>query len=297
MSSEEGIDAIEDAFQRTPRCAVHADREARRTPCERCGNFACEACFDREDETLCATCRERVGEGIAWEREDLGGPSTRLWETVKQVLPAPYTSFERLGEGAGLTTSIYFAFLINVASYGAPFLVCAPCILLALGSVGTNDEIPGTPRSAIVLATCVVTFAIPFLIAVFGLVGSTLQACVYHLAARVAGGTASFVSSLRACLYLQVTAPIGAVVWLLGRIPLVGLLLTLLWYATSLVWQTFALAGHAKGMHRIDAHRAWLVAAVPALALIAAFVAAFVLFFSLIFALIAGDPTLLEDID
>jgi hypothetical protein len=295
VSSDEGIDALEDAFQRTPRCAVHPEREARRAPCERCGNYACEPCFERPDDALCAACRERVGDGVAWEREDLGGPSTRLWETVKQMLPAPYTTFERLGEGDGLPSALYFAFLVNLASYGAPFVLCAPCILLAIGTINPDD--PDTSRTAIVLATCVITFAIPLVVAAFSVVGSFLQSLVYHAAALVAGGTASFASSLRACLYLQVTAPIAAVVWLLGRIPLFGFVLTLLWYTASLVWQTFALAGHAKGMHRIDSQRAWLVAAVPAIVLVVAFLGLFVLFFGLIFALLAGDPSFLEDID
>jgi hypothetical protein len=296
VSSEEGIEALEDAFQRTPRCAVHADREARRTPCERCGNYACEPCFERDDEVLCAACRERVGETVAWEREDaLMGPLSRLSETVKQLLPAPYTSFERLGEGRGVWSAVLFASFVNLVSYGLPVLVCSPCTLLALMALPSQ---PGAASQGFMIgAACGFSIGFPLGAAVFAVIGAAINACLYHLAAVVAGGTASFGASFRACLFLHATAPLAATVWILGRIPILGLFLSLTWYVGALVWQTFALAGHAKGIHRIDAQRAWLVASVPALALVASFVLMLFLFMGLVFALLGNDPSFLEDLD
>jgi hypothetical protein len=42
-------------------CARHPEREARAV-CSRCGDFACEACFEDPQSTVCAECRERGAE-------------------------------------------------------------------------------------------------------------------------------------------------------------------------------------------------------------------------------------------
>ncbi len=295
MSSEEGIDALEDAFQRTPHCAVHADRPARRTPCERCGSYACEPCFERDDEALCAACRERVGETVAWERDELGGSFERMSQTVKQLVPAPYRSFERLGEGNGFWSAVGFAVFVNFVSFGMPMLLCSPCLVLGLGAMPTDGRDGG---GAVLFGTaCGFMIGFPLGAAAFAVIGAGINAVLYHLAARVAGGVGTFTSSVRACLFLHALAPISSLVWILGRVPLVGIAFTLAWYLAALVWQTFALAGHAKGIHRIDSQRAWLVAAVPALALVASTVAIVVLFFGLILALLGSDPRFLEGID
>ncbi len=253
-------------FERGPRCAVHPERSARHAPCARCGSYACEACFGGEGETLCAPCRERVGEPIAWERDTDRGVLARLWATSVQVLPAPFTSFEGIRAGKGLASALVFALLQNLLSYAFPMLLCAPCTLFALAMLPEDRE---TPRDTFLLALCAVVVGTPILMAGVSLVVSTLQGLLYHLAASVAGGTADVVESLRAAYFLNALAPVTAAVWLLGRIPLLGIVISLVGFCGGLVWQTFALAGHARGGHRIADQRAWLVAAVPALSTLA----------------------------
>lgn len=46
----------------TPHCAVHPDAPARPAPCARCGNFACEFCFEHPAHDLCPACSEATGE-------------------------------------------------------------------------------------------------------------------------------------------------------------------------------------------------------------------------------------------
>lgn len=295
MSIEGTIDALEDQFQRAPRCAVHPEREARRAPCERCGAFACEECFGTSSEERCAGCRVRVGETLAWERPDLGGPLLRAWETTKQLLPEPFRSFEGLREGRGVASAAAFASTTNVVSHALPLLLCSPCVLLGLGAIRYDDLPRDIDRDAFVLLLLVGLVCAPFVAALFALFGALLTAAVYHLAAVVAGGAASFGSSLRACLFLQVLAPIGVAAWTLGRIPLVGILITLAWWVGSLVWQTFALAGHAHGAHRIEGQRAWLVGAMPALVGIGLFVAAFgLLLLFAAFVAAVDDPSFVD---
>ncbi|MBX7191983.1 MAG: YIP1 family protein [Sandaracinaceae bacterium] len=266
MSGEVELDRIEDAFHRTPRCAVHAEREARRVPCARCGSYACEECFGAASETLCVACRQRVGESLAWERDDGGGVFARLWATTVQMLPAPFTAFEGIRVGKGLWSAIQFAVIENVVSYAVPMLLCAPCTFFALSFAPAD---PDLPRGVLGAAMCGLLAAIPFVVAAFALLGALFTGLLYHLAASVAGGTGELVESLRAALFLQVLAPISAFTWMLGRIPILGIVVTLVGFAGTLVWQTFALAGHARGAHRIADSRGWLVAAVPALATLA----------------------------
>lgn len=40
-----------------PRCAAHPERTAR-AACSRCGDFACEACFNEPDCDLCPPCKQ-----------------------------------------------------------------------------------------------------------------------------------------------------------------------------------------------------------------------------------------------
>ncbi len=187
MSDEAAIDALEDSFQRTPRCAVHADRDARRTPCARCGSYACEACFERADETLCRPCRERIGETLPWERDE-GGVLTRYWATLVHVLPAPHASFQGIREGNGLVSALVFAALSNVVSYGLPMLLCAPCSLGALALVGTSpNRHEEVPMSVLLAATACVMFAIPPFVAAVQIVASLVMGLLYHGAASLAG--------------------------------------------------------------------------------------------------------------
>lgn len=298
MSDDAAIDALEDSFQRTPRCAVHADREARRTPCARCGSYACEACFERADETLCASCRARVGEALPWERDE-GGVLTRYWATLVHVLPAPYTSFQGIREGNGLSSALLFAVLSNLVSYGVPMLLCAPCMLGLLGIVGMNPAGPDrdVPTGVLMATTACVLFAIPPFVAGAQVLASLVVGLLYHGAASLAGGVGSLTESLRAALFTNVLAPVSAAAWLLGRIPILGILVTLASYGLTMLWQTFALAGHAHGVHRIQDNRAWLVAAVPALATVVLVVGGIFLLVFFVFASMGLEEGFLEDLD
>lgn len=298
MSEDAAIDALEDSFQRTPRCAVHADRDARRTPCARCGSYACEVCFERPDETLCRSCRDRVGEVIPWERDE-GGTLARYWGTLVHVLPAPYTAFQGIRAGHGVGSAMLFAGLSNLVSYGLPMLVCTPCMIGLLGVVGIDagPQERDAPMALVLALTACTLLSLPLMIAGIQVVLSLAVGLVYHGAARLAGGEGSLGESLRVALFTNVLAPVSAAAWVLGRIPILGILITLASYGLSLLWQTFALAGHAHGVHRIQDNRAWLVAAVPALATIAAFVGLVLFFVFVVFATLGLEEGFLEGID
>ena len=238
----DALDPLEDAFHRTPRCALHPERDARRAPCARCGSYACEACFVTETETLCSSCRERVGAGLAWERDPESGSFARLWATVVEALPSPFTVFEGVRDGS-LGSALAFATLINLLSYGAPMLLCGPCLVGLVAYMPAPDDVPRSLFLAI--AVGLVVF-VPFLMTAVQLLVTAALGTTYHLAARLAGGSASFVASLRAMLFTNVLAPIGASSWFLGRIPVLGVVFSLAAYVGSVVWQTFALAGHAQ---------------------------------------------------
>lgn len=259
MSATDPLEELEDAFHRAPRCAIHPEHLARREPCARCGSYACEACFVSPTETLCASCRARVGAGIAWEREPSRGVLERLWTTLVETLPSPYGTFEGIREG-GLTSALLFALLVNVLSYGVPMLLCAPCML---GAFAFLPETGGVPRSWMLGIAVAVVVLLPPLAAGLQVATSLALGLVYHASALVAGGRASLTSSLRAMLFTHVLAPISAAAWVLGRIPILGFVISLASYVGNAVWQTFALAGHARGAHGIDDWRAWLVAAMP----------------------------------
>lgn len=289
--STDPLDSLEDAFHRTPRCAVHAEREARRAPCSRCGSYACEECFGTPRETLCESCRGRVGAAIAWEVEDGGHVLARFWSTVVQALPAPVATFEGVRDGEGLLSAVWFATLANVVSYGIPMLLCAPCMLGAFALLPVDREIPRGVLLGIGMASLV---AFPTFMAVFSVVLSLFVGLAYHLGALVAGGAASLVSSLRAALFLNVLAPVSAASWVLGRIPILGMLVTLVTVVGTLVWQTLALAGHARGAHGITDGRAWLVGAIPALLTVTMMAGMIVLVLALA---LADGNGFLEDID
>lgn len=297
MSDDAAIDALEDSFQRTPRCAVHADRDARRAPCARCGSYACELCFERPDETLCRSCRERVGETIPWERDE-GGVLARYWGTLVHVLPAPYTAFQGIREHHGLGSALIFAGLSNLLSYGLPMLLCTPCMVGLLAMVGLDaPRDREAPVEVVLAATACVMLSLPAMIAAIQLALSLFVGLLYHGAARLAGGVGSLSESLRAALFTNVLAPVSAAAWVLGRIPILGILITLASYGLTLLWQTFALAGHAHGVHRIQDNRAWLVAAVPALATVAAVVGLVFLLVFVVFATLGLEEGFLEGID
>jgi hypothetical protein len=290
VSGEDRIDALEDAFQRAPRCALHPERVARRTPCARCGGYACEACFVSPDETLCESCRARVGAGIAWERDPSRGVLERLWATLTETLPSPYTTFEGLRDGS-FTSALLFAAIVNVVSYGAPMLLCAPCMLGAFAFLPGDDEVPRSWMLGIAVGMVVLA---PPLAAATQIAASLALGLVYHVSALVAGGRGSLRASLRAMLFTHVLSPISAVAWLLGRIPILGFVISLASYVGNSIWQTFALAGHARGAHGIDDWRAWLVAATPILVGVGVVVALVAL---VVVIALADGFGLLEDID
>ena len=270
---------------------MHAEREARRAPCARCGSYACQECFGSERETLCASCRERVGGVIAWEADDGGHVLARGWATVVQAIPAPFSTFEGVRDGEGLLSALWFATFVNVVSYGVPMLLCAPCVLGTFALIPLEHDMP---RGALLGIGTTMMLAFPALMAGFAVGLSVIVGLVYHLAAVVAGGTASLESSLRAALFLNALAPVSAASWILGRIPLIGILVSLATLVGSVVWQTFALAGHARGAHGISDNRAWLVGAVPAMLTLAMMAAAVFVVLAVAF---ADGSGLLEDID
>ncbi len=274
---------------------MHAAREARRTACARCGSYACEECFGSDRETLCVSCRERVGGVIAWEADDAGHVLARGWATVTQAIPAPFSTFEGVRDGEGLLSALWFATFVNVVSYGVPMLLCAPCLVGAVALIPRleSETAQDTAFSIVPIMVCSAA-AFPMLMAGFAVLLSLIVGLVYHLAAVIAGGTASLVSSLRAALFLNALAPVSAASWILGRIPLIGILVSLATLVGSVVWQTFALAGHARGAHGINDNRAWLVGAVPAVLTLAMMAAAVFLVLALAF---ADGSGLLEDID
>ncbi len=271
-----------------PRCGVHPERPARERPCERCGAFACDACFDEEplpdaldassgEARLCRSCRERTGRGpVPWEdlRLSLGG---RLGGTIARALLHPVATFEAIGEG-DLGRAASFSIVATLTGY-APVLA-----LVALGFGLVMAFMPGTTPVAEglpVAMLCGVLSILPAAIVAFSLFTDLVFAVVLHVTAVVLGGRGSFEGSLRGALYTSAVRVVLAPLSIFMFIPLLGPLLSLVVRVGMLVWCGFALAGTARRVHHLDPSRAALAGAAAPLAIALLFVVLMALVFVL----------------
>lgn len=271
-----------------PRCGVHPERPARELPCERCGAFACDECFEdvpgphtpdgpRAEEQLCRSCRERTGRGtVPWEDLRLSLAS-RLGRTIARALAHPITTFEAIGEG-DLARAASFSIVSTLAGY-APVLAF---VALGFGLVmafmpGTTPVADGLPIAIL----CGVLAILPAAIVAFSLFTDLLFAVIFHVAALLLGGRGGFEGSLRGALYTSAVRVVLAPLSIFMFVPLLGPLLSLAVRVGMLVWCGFALSGTARRVHRLDPNRAALAGAAAPLAIALLFVALMALAFVL----------------
>ncbi len=237
------------------RCAVHADRDASKT-CARCGNFGCEACFSDAAGArfeLCASCREREGVGqIPWERP--GGVLRRYSATIEAAIREPSLTFGAL-RGGLVSRSLTFA-LISCTLGVSPFMIAGALLALAFGSSGMG----GSEITSVLIG--------PVLYPAASLFCFSLTGVIFHAAARLAGGRASFGDSMRAAWYTTAWEPIAALIAPLFCIPALGVLLVGAMSAVSAWWRVVALRAFAVGAHGLSRNRALVVASVAGLVLL-----------------------------
>jgi hypothetical protein len=275
-----------------PRCATHPDRFARSTACERCGNYACESCFSIDNERYCTTCAERVGMVVPWENSNEDGVFRRLVNTCTHLAQAPFERFGQISDG-DLGRALSFTASICLASYGATVALCGPFLLLGFGLLAFNEPSGDAPGAAIMIPVFIVLGVIfPFLVAAMHMLSNLMWGSIYHLGAKLAGGQASYTSSLRAAQYQSILIPADVLVSFVSNMPLIGPLISLGWLAAKNVLCIFAYAGHARTQHRLEGGTAWLVGAVPTLLALMLFVGVLVLAFAVVFATIGGSPLL-----
>jgi len=276
-----------------PRCATHPDRFARSVACARCGNYGCEACFSIDNDAYCTTCADRVGMVLPWENSSEGGVFRRLINTCSHLAQAPYERFGNIGDG-DLGRALSFTATIASVSIGSLVLLCSPFLGLGLLALGMDDP---TPNLALIIPTFIVVALIfPFFVAAMHMLSNLIWGSIYHVGAKLAGGEASYISSLRAAQYQSILIPLDILVSSASNIPLIGPLISLGWFAARNVLSIFAFAGHAAKQHRLQGATVWIVAAVPSLLALTASIAIVVFFlfflvaFASLFAADGGDP-------
>lgn len=261
-----------------PHCAEHPNVEARSTPCERCGNYACEGCFDDPASEVCKSCRERtgIGGGVPWEHPSLGF-FDRLMGTMQRAITEPRATFRAIATGP-LAPSFTF-FLVTLALGYAPLLLCLPVIGLGMGLwMESLPNLPSdVPGGSLAAMFCAMVAIMPlYMLVVHGLV-VLYYLVVFHGAAVLLGGHGSVSASLRGILYTGAIMPITAIAFVLGWIPLVGSLVQLATAGIKVVWTGFALAGTAESVHGLKDERALLAGHLPGALAILLVIAAFAL--------------------
>lgn len=230
------------------RCREHPEREARVTPCIRCGDFRCEECFEFDAEVgLCSSC---VPTRLPWAKEQ---SPRALWQTfVLVVTDGPRVFSTAVGTGEPQHAPS-FAGWIGVAGF-APWL-----LLLSMGMLFRfGDDICGMFG-----ALCgSVAFGAPF-IAIGQLIRGGLYGGLYHLAARALGGRASFGSSLDATYLSMAVSPFIYLSYVLLLIPLAGAFIVLGVTVVAVGWGVFLVVQHARARHGLSPARATLAAVAP----------------------------------
>lgn len=275
-----------------PRCATHPDRFARSVACERCGNYACEACFSIDNDRFCSTCADRVGMVVPWENTNEEGLLRRILHTCTHLAQAPFERFGHIADG-DLGRALSFTGAISLVTYGGALLLCGPFLLLGLGFIAANDRSSDAPGAIIAVPIAIVLGLIgPFIVAASHMLANLIWGSIYHLAAKLAGGQASYTSSLRAAQYQSILVPADLLVSFVSNVPLIGPLISLGWLAAKNVLCIFAYAGHATNQHRLQGASAWIVAAVPTLLALTLFVGLVVAMMAFVFATIGDSPLL-----
>ena len=267
-----------------PRCATHPERFARSVACARCGNYACEACFSIDNDAYCSTCSDRVGMVVPWENSSEGGVFRRLFHTCTHLAQAPFERFGNIGDG-DLGRAMSFTATIATLTLGSLVLLCSPFLGLGLLMLGMDAPASDTGPSRLMLIPVFIVCAVifPFVIAAMHMLLNLLWGSIYHAAAKLAGGQASYISSLRVAQYQSILIPVDLLISFVSNFPLIGPMISLGWLAAKNVLCIFAFAGHATKQHRLEGATAWIVASVPALAGLCMFVALCVLMFAFMF--------------
>jgi hypothetical protein len=263
-----------------PRCAVHPDVDAQAEPCERCGAFACDVCFGLvgdepvSADRLCKSCRDRVGHGhVAWEDPMLGFWA-RLFGTTRDALTEPTRTFRAIGDGS-LGPAASYGLTTMLVGYGPLFalfmLAVAAIVFLGMGELADRAGVEEIGWALV----CVLPVVLPAMMVAFSFFCDLYFAVVFHVTAMLLGGKGSFESSLRASLY---TGAVRMVLVVLGPflfVPLFGSVLNLAYRIFALAWCSYALAGAAKRVHRLDDGPALVAGAAPAVSVVLLFVGIF----------------------
>lgn len=273
-----------------PRCATHPDKLARPVACARCGNYACESCFSLDNEAYCSACADRVGMVLPWENASEGNLLRRLFHTWAHLAKSPYEHFGNIGDG-DLGSALSFTATIAVVSFGSVLLLCTPLLLLGLVMVGMDAPSDGANLGLIVPLAIGGALIFPFLAAAMHMLSNLIWGSIYHAGAKLAGGQASYISSLRVAQYQSILLPPDVLISTASNVPLIGPLISLGWLAAKNILSIFAFAGHAAKQHRLEGATVWIVAAVPTLLALSAFIALLVLVVGLVLATVGqqGD--------
>ena len=227
---------------------------------------------------------------LPWENSSEDNFLRRLFHTWAYLAKSPYEHFGNIGDG-DLGKALSFTATIATVSIGSLLLLCSPFLALGLLMLGLDDPTPDFSLALVIPLFIVGALIFPFLAAAMHMLSNLIWGSIYHAGAKLAGGQASYISSLRVAQYQSVLVPPDVLISFVSNVPLIGPLISLGWLAAKNVLSIFAFAGHAAKQHRLEGATVWVVAAVPTLLALSVFIALVVLMFGLILATVGqqGD--------
>ncbi len=237
------------------RCREHPDREARLTPCARCGDYRCDECFEFDsDISLCASC---VPVRVPWAKAQ---NASTLWQTFALVVTqGPRFFSTAVGTGENQHSSSFAVYVAIAAA--SPFIA-----LFVLGTTALSAR-DGGAAGALGAACGGLVCSMPS-IALGQLLRGGLYGFIYDKAARLLGGSADSRSSFDASYLSMGLNPFYILAYVFLLIPLLGPFITLAVFLVTMGWGVHLVAHHAHARHELSWPRAYLAAASPILVLI-----------------------------
>lgn len=199
-----------------------------------------------------------AGGCIAWEAEGRGFFS-RFFGTVWSATTAPIETFSGLATPGSFWAALRFTLVASLVGW-LPMWLILPCLaalpmfvgMIAMASPEAGDFLGRFGAGML----CASVAAIPVCLLLFSLYVELCYGVVFFVLARLAGGTGSLVSSLRAMLYTGAIRSWLCIPLFLTWIPFVGMLLHWGSRLLMLTWSGFAVYGAAKGIHALPHDRA-----------------------------------------
>ncbi|MEC7519045.1 MAG: hypothetical protein VYE22_04220 [Myxococcota bacterium] len=245
-------------------CAAHEGAAATGT-CARCGNNVCPACLEPDGALPdhCESCRERVGGGvIPWERA--GEPWFRRWlNTTRQMLLRPTDTLEGCAPGPWTAAFGYAAVTGGaVAAVQTSLLLCGAGCLLAFGMwesvIGPEAQDPLFAAIAIGVAV-----AYPLILVGWHLFMVGMRALIFHAGVAISGGGRGLAVSVWGTSYVHAIQLTTLVAAILGNLPVVGPVISMLVYLAIEVWTAIQLTTLARVRHDLPPNRAALAGWMP----------------------------------